>query len=114
MFLFLSLSYQLIRIQTSVLWDAIRTRFILPVRGSVNPALANPKPLGSPGKGDVGTLLRKGLGFFNDDLRGESALGLDEMELLDKMELVVSIEPNELFKIDDVLWWSTLSKDDGL
>lgn len=96
-----------------MLWDAIRTRFMLPVRGSVNPTLANPKPSGSPGEGDVGTVLRDEFGFFSDDLRGESALGLDEMELLDKIELVVSIEPNELFKIDDVLWWSTLSNDDG-
>jgi len=93
----------------------MRTRFMLPARGSANPTLANPRPLGSPGRGEVGTLWRDELGFFSDDLRGESALGLDEMELLDMMELVVSIEPKELFKIDEVLWWwSMLSTDDGL
>ena len=40
------------------------------------------------GTGEAGTSLR-GRGFLSEDLRGDKAIGLDEMELLDMMELVV-------------------------
>jgi hypothetical protein len=40
------------------------------------------------GTGEAGTSLR-GRGFLSEDFRGDKAIGLDEMELLDMMELVV-------------------------
>lgn len=69
----------------------MRTRLMLPERFSPNPGFWNPKmlPVSLPsGTGEAGTSLR-GRGFLSDDLRGDKAIGLDEMELLEMMELVV-------------------------
>lgn len=77
--------------QTSVLWEAIRTRLMLPTLGSPNPGFWNPKtlPVSLPsGTGEAGTSLR-GRGFLSEDLRGDNAIGFDETELPEMMELVV-------------------------
>jgi len=87
------------------------------MRFSPNPGFWNPRtlPVSLPsGRGEGGTSFL-GRGFFSDDLRGDSAIGLDDMELPDMIELVVpyelSIEPKEPSKMltDDTLPRSTLS-----
>jgi len=72
-----------------VFCEAMRTRLMLPDRGSAKPRLWKPRLPSQMGNGDGGTVLRARLGFFSDDLRGERAIGFDEMELPDMMELAV-------------------------
>lgn len=69
----------------------MRTRLMLPTRASPNPGFWKPRilPVSLPsGTGEAGTSLRN-RGFLSDDFRGERAIGLDDTELPDMMELVV-------------------------
>lgn len=64
---------------------------MLPTRGSPKPGFWKPRtlPVSLPsGTGEAGTSFR-GRGFLSDDLRGDSAIGFDDIELPEMMELVV-------------------------
>lgn len=64
---------------------------MLPILGSPNPGFWKPRtlPVSLPSaSGDGGTSLR-GRGFFSEDLRGDRAMGLEQTELPEMMELVV-------------------------
>ena len=64
---------------------------ILPIRFSPNPGFGKPRTLPDSlpsGRGEGGTSFL-GRGFFNEDFRGDNAIGLDEIELPETMELVV-------------------------
>ena len=69
----------------------MRTRLMLPMRGSLNPGFWKPRtpsPLATlPVMGDGGTSVRR---FLSDDLRGDKAIGLDDTEDPEMMELLVA------------------------
>lgn len=74
-----------------MLCEAIRTRLMLPTLGSPKPGFWKPRtlPVSLPsGTGEAGTSLR-GRGFLSEDFRGDKAIGLDDTELPEMIELVV-------------------------